>query len=88
MVSWFLTYPLLIRLAYAQPGGERLAVMTSGTWLLAQSLGSLAAGAMAQGFGAYTLIGPVGGAICALAIVAALPVARRLDREAAQAAAT
>jgi hypothetical protein len=34
MVSWFLTYPLLIRLAYAQPGGERLAVMTSGTWLL------------------------------------------------------
>ncbi len=83
MVSWFLTYPLLIRLAYAQPAGERLAVMTSGTWLLAQSLGSLAAGAMAQGFGAYTLIGPVGGVICALAIVAALPVARRLDREAA-----
>ncbi len=82
MVSWFLTYPLLIRLAYAQPGGERLAVMTSGTWLLAQSLGSLAAGAMAQGFGAYTLIGPVGGVICALAIVAALPVARRLDKEA------
>ncbi|OYU34588.1 MFS transporter [Novosphingobium sp. PASSN1] len=83
MVSWFLTYPLLIRLAYAQPAGERLAVMTSGTWLLAQSLGSLAAGAMAQGFGAYTLIGPVGGVICALAIAAALPVARRLDREAA-----
>ena len=83
MVSWFLTYPLLIRLAYAQASGERLAVMTSGTWLLAQSLGSLAAGAMAQGFGAYTLIGPVGGVICALAIVAALPVARRLDREAA-----
>lgn len=80
MVSWFLTYPLLIRLAYAQPGGERLAVMTSGTWLLAQSLGSLAAGAMAQGFGAYTLIGPVGGVICALAIVAAMPVALRLDR--------
>jgi hypothetical protein len=83
MVSWFLTYPLLIRLAYAQPGGERLAVTTSGTWLLAQSLGSLAAGAMAQGFGAYTLIGPLGGAICFMAIAAALPVARRLDREAA-----
>ena len=81
MVSWFLTYPLLIRLAYTQPGGERLAVMTSGTWLLAQSLGSLAAGAMAQGFGAYTLIGPAGGVICALAIVAAMPVARRLDRD-------
>jgi len=83
MVSWFLTYPLLIRLAYAQPGGERLAVMTSGTWLLAQSLGSLAAGAMAGGFGAYTLIGPLGGAVCFMAIAAALPVARRLDREAA-----
>ncbi|WP_421849421.1 MFS transporter [Novosphingobium sp.] len=81
MVSWFLTYPLLLRLAYAQPAGERLAVMTTGTWLLSQSLGSLAAGAMAQGFGAYTLIGPVGGVICALAIVAAMPVARRLDRE-------
>lgn len=81
MVSWFLTYPLLLRLAYAQPQGERLAVMTTGTWLLSQSLGSLAAGAMAQGYGAYTLIGPFGGAICALAIVAALPVARRLDRE-------
>ena len=81
MVSWFLTYPLLIRLAYAQAAGERLAVMTSGTWLLSQSLGSLAAGAMAQGFGAYPLIGPVGGVICALAIAAALPVARRLDRQ-------
>ena len=68
-----------------QPG-ERLAVMTSGTWLLAQSLGSLAAGAMAQGFGAYTLIGPLGGAVCFMAIAAALPVARRLDRD--QAAAT
>ena len=83
MVSWFLTYPLLLRLAYAQPDGERLAVMTTGTWLLAQSLGSLAAGAMAQGFGAYTLIGPLGGAICFMAIAAALPVARRLDRGAA-----
>lgn len=86
MVSWFLTYPLLLRLAYAQAEGERLAVMTTGTWLLSQSLGSLAAGAMAQGFGAYTLIGPLGGAICFMAIAAALPVARRLDRD--QAAAT
>lgn len=83
MVSWFLTYPLLLRLAYAQPQGEQLAVMTTGTWLLAQSLGSLAAGAMAQGFGAFTPIGPLGGLICALAIVAGLPVALRLDRAAA-----
>ena len=83
MVSWFLTYPLLLRLAYAQPQGEQLAVMTTGTWLLAQSLGSLAAGGMAQGFGAFTPIGPLGGLICALAIVAGLPVALRLDRAAA-----
>jgi predicted MFS family arabinose efflux permease len=83
MVSWFLTYPLLLRLAYARAEGERLAVMTTGTWLLSQSFGSLAAGAMAQGFGSYTLIGPIGGAICFMAIAAALPVARRLDREAA-----
>ena len=83
MVSWFLTYPLLLRLAYAQPQGEQLAVMTTGTWLLAQSLGSLAAGAMAQGFGAFTPIGPLGGLSCALAIVAGLPVALRLDRAAA-----
>jgi hypothetical protein len=86
MVSWFLTYPLLLRLAYAQAEGERLAVMTTGIWLLSQSLGSLAAGALAQGFGAYTLIGPSGGAICFLAIAAALPIARQLDRDAAQVA--
>ena len=84
MVSWFLTYPLLLRLAYAQAEGERLAVMTTGVWLLSQSLGSLAAGAMAQRFGAYTLIGPLGGAICFMAIAAALPLARRLDRDAAR----
>ncbi len=80
MVSWFLTYPLLLGLTYAHDASGRLAVMTTGTWLLAQSLGSLAAGAIAQLFGGYTIIGPFGGAICILAIVAALPVAQRLDR--------
>jgi predicted MFS family arabinose efflux permease len=80
MVSWFLTYPLLLGLTYAHDASGRLAVMTTGTWLLAQSVGSLAAGAIAQLFGGYTLIGPLGGAICILAIAAALPVARRLDR--------
>jgi hypothetical protein len=48
---------------------------------LSQSLGSLAAGGMAQLFGGYTVIGPIGGAICILAIAAAMPVARRLDRQ-------
>jgi predicted MFS family arabinose efflux permease len=81
MVSWFLTYPLLLGLTYAHDASGRLAVMTTGTWLLAQSVGSLAAGAIAQLFGGYTLIGPLGGAICILAIVAALPVARRLDKK-------
>lgn len=80
MVSWFLTYPLLLGLTYAHDGSGRLAVMTTGTWLLAQSAGSLAAGGIAQLFGGYTVIGPIGGLICVLAIVAALPVARRLDR--------
>jgi predicted MFS family arabinose efflux permease len=80
MVSWFLSYPLLLGLTYAHDESGRLAVMTTGTWLLSQSLGSLAAGGMAQIFGGYTMIGPIGGAICILAIVAAMPVARRLDR--------
>ena len=80
MVSWFLTYPLLLGLAYAHDASGRLAVMTTGTWLLAQSLGSLVAGFIAQDFGGYTPIGPLGGAICLLAIATALPVARRLDR--------
>jgi predicted MFS family arabinose efflux permease len=79
MVSWFLTYPLLLGLTYAHDDSGRLAVMTTGTWLLSQSLGSLAAGGMAQLFGGYTVIGPIGGAICILAIAAAMPVARRLD---------
>jgi predicted MFS family arabinose efflux permease len=79
MMSWFLTYPLLLGLTYAHDDSGRLAVMTTGTWLLSQSLGSLAAGGMAQMFGGYTVVGPIGGAICILAIAAAMPVARRLD---------
>ena len=81
MVSWFLTYPLLLGLTYAHDSSGRLAVMTTGTWLLSQSLGSLAAGGIAQLLGGYTMIGPIGGAICVLAIVAAFPVARQLDRD-------
>ena len=81
MVSWFLSYPLLLGLAYANDASGRLAVMTTGTWLLSQSLGSLVAGAMAQQFGNYTLIGPFGGVVCLMAIFAALPVARRLDQQ-------
>ena len=79
-VTWFLTYPLLLGLAYANDDSGRLAVMTTGTWLLSQSAGSLIAGVIAQQFGGYTPIGPLGGLICVLAIVIALPAARRLDR--------
>ncbi|MEQ1497901.1 MAG: MFS transporter [Novosphingobium sp.] len=80
MASWFLTYPLLLGLTYAHDDSGRLAVMTTGTWLLSTSVGSLAAGAIAQILGGYTMIGPLGGAICAGAILFALPVARRLDQ--------
>ena len=79
-VAWFLTYPLLLGLAYSYDASGRLAVMTTGTWLLAQSFGSLAAGYIAQHFGGYTLIGPLGAGVCLMAIAVALPVARQLDR--------
>ena len=80
MVSWFLTYPLLLGIAYANDASGRLAVMTTGTWLLSQSLGSLIAGVIAQSFGGFTPIGPIGAAFCLLAIAAALPAALKLDR--------
>ena len=78
-VSWFLTYPLLLGLAYSIDDSGRLAVMTTGTWLLAQSFGSLAAGGIAQNFGGYTPIGPMGALVCLAAIAVALPIAKRLD---------
>ena len=78
-VSWFLTYPLLLGLAYSIDDSGRLAVMTTGTWLLSQSFGSLAAGGIAQNFGGYTLIGPMGGLVCLAAVAVALPIAKRLD---------
>ena len=77
---WFLTYALLLGLAYACESSGRLAVMTTGTWLLFQSLGSLAAGFIAQRFGGYAPIGPLGAVACVMAIAVALPLARRLDR--------
>jgi hypothetical protein len=79
-VSWFLTYPLLLGLAYSIDNSGRLAVMTTGTWLLSQSFGSLAAGGIAQNFGGYTLIGPMGALVCLAAVAVALPIAKQLDR--------
>ncbi|MGF7151560.1 hypothetical protein FHS96_005226 [Sphingomonas zeicaulis] len=79
-VSWFITYPLLLGLAYSADGAGRLAVLTTGTWLLSQSLGSLAAGTIAQLFGGYAPVGPLGLAFCLAAIATAWPLARRIDR--------
>jgi predicted MFS family arabinose efflux permease len=79
-VSWFLTYPLLLGLAYSIDDSGRLAVMTTATWLLSQSIGSLVAGSIAQNFGGYTLIGPMGALVCLAAVAVALPIARRLDQ--------
>lgn len=81
-VSWFLTYPLLLGLAYSCDPSGRLAVMTTGTWLLSQSLGSLAAGAIAQVFGGYAPIGPLGALACLGAIAVAMPLARKLQNAA------
>ena len=80
-VSWFITYPLLLGLAYSTDATGRLAVMTTGTWLLFQSFGSLGAGIIAQTFGGYGAIGPLGLGACLIAIATAWPLARRFDSE-------
>ncbi len=80
-VSWFITYPLLLGLAYSTDPTGRLAVMTTGTWLLFQSFGSLGAGVIAQVFGGYGAIGPLGLGACLIAIATAWPLARRFDGE-------
>lgn len=79
-VSWFITYALLVGLAFAVDSTGRLAVTASGTWLLFQSLGSLAAGMIAQAFGGYSPIGPLGLIACVVAILIVWPVARRVER--------
>ncbi|WP_295524645.1 MFS transporter [Novosphingobium sp. Chol11] len=78
-VSWFITYPLLLGLAYSIEPSGRLALMTTGTWLLFQSFGSLGAGVIGQVFGGYGPVGPMGLGACLLAILTVWPVARRLD---------
>jgi hypothetical protein len=77
--SWFVTYPLLLAIAYKVDSTGRLAVLCSAAWLLMMSLGSLATGLTAQIFGGYTIVGPLGMLICFAAISAIWPLARRLD---------
>jgi len=67
-VSWYITYPLLLGLAYAHDPHGRLAVRTTGTWLVAQSAGSLAAGFVAQATAGYGLVGCLGMGTCAMAV--------------------
>jgi hypothetical protein len=76
--SWFVTYPLLLEIAYKVDPQGRLAVLCSAAWLLMMSLGSLATGVIAQIFGGYTAVGPLGMVICFGAIAAIWPLARRL----------
>ncbi|WP_051280380.1 MFS transporter [Novosphingobium acidiphilum] len=67
-VSWYITYPLLLGLAYAHDPHGRLAVRTTGTWLVAQSAGQVVAGYMAQRTSGYALVGCLGMATCAMAV--------------------
>lgn len=67
--SWYVVYPLLLGLAYAHDPHGRLAVRTTGTWLVAQSCGSLAAGFVAQATQGYGLVGCLGMITCAIAVV-------------------
>jgi len=68
-VSWYIVYPLLLGLAYTHDPHGRLAVRTTGTWLVAQSAGSLAAGFVAQATKGYGLVGCLGMITCAMAVV-------------------
>lgn len=82
--SWFIAYPMLLDLSFVLDREGRLAVMMTATWLLAQSVGALAAGVLADITGSFAGVGLFGGAGCAAALLLAIP-ARRLsgagDRE-------
>lgn len=84
-VSWYITYPLLLGLAYAHDPHGRLAVRTTGTWLVAQSAGSLAAGYVAQQTAGYGLVGCLGMVTCAIAVGIVIWFQARLVRQGARA---
>jgi predicted MFS family arabinose efflux permease len=77
--AWFVTYPMILGAAFAVDPLGQLSIRTTGTWLLAQSAGALGAGAIAQGFGSYGPIGPMGLVFCAGAVIVILPLVRRID---------
>jgi len=78
--SWFVTYPLLLGISYSVDRSGRLAVLGSAVWLAMMSLGSVATGAIAQIFGSYVPVGPMGFAFCVAALMVVWPLLRRIDR--------
>lgn len=66
--SWYISYPLILGLAYAHDPHGRLAVRTTATWLVAQSAGSFAAGFLAQATSGYGLVGCLGMGTCVAAV--------------------
>lgn len=77
-VSWFVSYPLLLGIAYRVDARGGLPVLCSAVWLLMTSAGSLTTGFIAHAMGGYGPVGPLGLAFCLLAIAFAVPLARRV----------
>lgn len=79
-VGFFITYALLLGVAFEVETHGRLAVLCSATWLTMMALGGFATGFIAQTLGNYRAVGPLGLTICVLAVVTVWPLARRLDK--------
>ncbi len=75
-VAWFVSYPLLLGIAYRVSSDGSLAILCSAVWLLMMSLGSLATGFIAQTLGGYGAVGPLGLGFCILAALSAASLAR------------
>ncbi len=80
-VSWYITYPLLLGLAFAHDPHGRLAVRTTATWLVAQSAGQVVAGYVAQRTAGYGLVGCLGMITCAVAVGIVIWFQARLRRQ-------
>lgn len=79
-VGFFITYALLLGVAFEVEANGRLAVLCSATWLTMMALGGFATGFIAQTLGNYRTVGPLGLAICVLGVVTIWPLAHRLDK--------
>lgn len=76
-VAWFVSYPLLLGIAYRVDQSGRLPVLCSAVWLAMTSVGSLLTGVVAQVLGSYAPVGPFGLIFCLLAAACAVPIAHR-----------